>query len=60
MLAYPTAAGFNYLLQRTSSLQSGVWLDSDARVSGDGAWRRPLVPISADNVFYRLQIAPGR
>ena len=60
VLAYPTAAGFTYLLQATADPQSGAWLDSGAPVSGDGAWRRPLVPISADNALYRLQISPGR
>ncbi len=60
VLAYPTIPGFNYVLQATADVQSGLWMESSAPVSGDGAWRRPLVPASAGQAFYRLQISPAR
>jgi hypothetical protein len=60
VLAYPTVAGYNYVLQAKPDLRSGVWTNSGAAASGDGAWRRPLAPTSAERGFYRLQISPGR
>jgi len=58
-LPYPTVAGFNYTLQSRSGLATGSWTNA-ATVNGDGAWRTPMVPMTANAGFFRLQVMSAR
>lgn len=60
LLSYPTIAGFNYTLESKTDLQSGVWEGIGGPISGDGAWRRPAIPMIGDRAFYQLRITPAR
>ncbi len=58
-LAYPTVAGFDFVLQSRADLQAGDWMDGPP-VRGDGAWRTEGEAFSGDRGFRRLRITPAR
>ena len=60
VLAYPTVAGFSYVLEVSASLQPGTWAAGSPSIDGDGAWRRAMIPMTADHAVYRLRITQGR
>lgn len=60
VLAYPTSAGFNYLLEVSVVLQPNAWIAGGSTDGGDGAWRHSMIPMTADRGFYRLRITPAR
>ena len=60
LLHYPTAPGFNFLLETNTTLNSSSWASTGASVGGDGAWRRLSFGIGGDQQFFRLQITPAR
>lgn len=60
VLAYPTVAGFSYALEVSATLQPGAWTAGGPSMEGDGAWRRPVIPMTAGHAAYRLRITPGR
>ena len=55
-LAYPTQPGFTYTLESSPSLRPGTWTAETPGEAGDGAWRRPVLPMATDNRFYRLRV----
>lgn len=58
--AYPTVAGFQYVLQFNLGLNPADWEPSGAVVNGDGAWRRPAGSMTTEQGFYRLRINSAR
>lgn len=60
VLAYPTIAGFSYVLEVSATLQPGTWAAGSPSIDGDGAWRRPMIPMTADHAVYRLRITQWR
>ncbi len=60
LVAYPTVAGFDYLLEESAAMDSGRWQGVGGPVNGDGAWRRQGIPIAGDRGFSRLRITPAR
>ena len=49
-----TSADRNYVIERSSSLLPGAWLDMET-VEGDGADWQMTVPSAADELFYRAR-----
>ena len=58
-LAYPTEAGFDYVLQAADDLARQGWAGGET-IRGDGAWRRLFVPIDDERGFHRLLVTPAR
>ena len=59
-LTFPTVAGFNYTLESAATLPANIWEEVIPTVSGDGAWRTPVFPITSAEAFYRLRIESAR
>ena len=59
-LAFPTVAGFNYTLESSAILPASIWDEAEPPITGDGAWRAPVIPITSAETFYRLRIESAR
>lgn len=59
VLAFPTVPGFDYTLEGSGDLHSGMWLGAAMPVGGDGAWHSFVVPITSARGFSRLRIVPS-
>lgn len=56
-LVYPTAPGFQFEIESSSSIPIGPWNEEVSRDPGDGAWRRVELPIAVGENYYRLRIS---